>query len=164
MLKLKLQYFGHLMWRTDLLEKSQMLGMVEGRRRRGRQRMRWLDGNTDSMEMSWVNSGSWWWTRKPGVLQAIGPQSWTWLSNGTELTWTAQIVKNLLAMQETRVWSLGQEDSLENGMAAHCFLWMYSYLENSMDRGAWQAAVHGVTVSQTQLSNSQFHFSYTSDN
>ena len=84
----------------------------------------------------------------------MGPQSWTWLSNGTELTWMAQIVKNLLAVQETRVWSLGQEDSLENGMAAHCFLWMYSYLEKSIDRGAWQAAVHGVTVSQTQLSNS----------
>ena len=52
MLKLKLQYFGHLMWRTDSLEKSQMLGMVEGRRRRGWQRMRWLDGITDLMNVS----------------------------------------------------------------------------------------------------------------
>ena len=50
--KLKLQYFGHLMRRTDLLEKTLMLGKIEGRRRRGRQRMRWLDGITDSMDMN----------------------------------------------------------------------------------------------------------------
>ena len=52
MLKLKLQYFGHLMKRTDSLEKTLMLGKIEGRRRRGQQRMRWLDGITDSMDMS----------------------------------------------------------------------------------------------------------------
>ena len=52
MLKLKLQYFGHLMQRADSLEKTVMLGKIEGRRRRGRQRMRWLDGITDSMDMS----------------------------------------------------------------------------------------------------------------
>ena len=52
MLKLKLQYFGHLMQRADSLEKTLMLGKIEGRRRRGRQRMRWLDGIIDSMEMS----------------------------------------------------------------------------------------------------------------
>ena len=52
MMKLKLQYFGHLMQRSDLLEKTLMLGKIEGRRRRGRQRMRWLDGITDSMDMS----------------------------------------------------------------------------------------------------------------
>ena len=52
MLKLKLQYFGHLMQRTDALEKTLMLGNIEGRRRRGQQRMRWLDGITDSMDMS----------------------------------------------------------------------------------------------------------------
>ena len=52
MLKLKLQYFGHLMQRTDSLEKTLMLGKIEGRRRRGRQRLRWLDGITDSMDMS----------------------------------------------------------------------------------------------------------------
>ena len=51
MLKLKLQYFGHLMQRTDSFEKTLMLGKIEGRRRRGRQRMRWLDGITDSMDM-----------------------------------------------------------------------------------------------------------------
>ena len=52
MLKLKLQYFGHLMRRTDSLEKTLMLGKIEGRRRRGQERMRWLDGITDSMDMS----------------------------------------------------------------------------------------------------------------
>ena len=85
MLKLKLQYFGHLMWRADSFEKTLMLGKIEGRRRRGRQRMRWLDGITDSMDMVWVNSKSWWWIGRPGVLQSMGSQSQTRLSDWTEL-------------------------------------------------------------------------------
>ena len=59
MLKLKLQYFGHLLRRVDSLEKTLMLGGSGGRRRRGRQRMTWLDGITDSMDMGLVDSGSW---------------------------------------------------------------------------------------------------------
>ena len=88
MLKLELQYFGPLMWRTDSFEKIQMLGKIEGGRRREWQRMRWLDGIIDSMDMSSSKLGSWWWTGKPGVLQSMGSQSWTRLSNGTELNWT----------------------------------------------------------------------------
>ena len=86
MLELKLQYFGHLTWRTDSLEKTLMLGKIEGRRRRGRQRMRWLDTITDAMYMS-LSSGSWWWTGKPGVLQSVGSQR-VWHDWATELNWT----------------------------------------------------------------------------
>ena len=74
MLKLKLQYFGHLMWSVDSLEKTLMLGGMGGRRRRGRERMRcWMATPTRWMWV-WVNSGSWWWTGRPGVLQFMGLQ------------------------------------------------------------------------------------------
>ena len=59
MLKLKLQYFGHLMGRTNSLEKTLMLGKIEGRRRRGQQRMRWLNGITNLIDMTYVNCGNW---------------------------------------------------------------------------------------------------------
>ena len=74
MLKLKLQYFGHLKRRVDSLEKTLMLGGIGGRRRRGRQRMRWLDGITNSWMWVWVNSGRWGWTGRPGVLRFMGSQ------------------------------------------------------------------------------------------
>ena len=72
MLRLKLQYFGHLMQRTYSLGKTLMLGKIEGGKRRRWQSMRWLDGITDLMDMSLINSGSGWQTEKPGVLQFIG--------------------------------------------------------------------------------------------
>ena len=72
-MKLKLQCFGHLMWRTESLDKTLMLGKTEGRRR-GWQRMRWLDGITDAMDMGLGNPGNWWWTGKPGVLRSTGLQ------------------------------------------------------------------------------------------
>ena len=85
MLKLKLQYFVHLMRRNDFLEKALLLGKIEGRRRRGRQRMRWMESPTP-WTWVWASSGSWRWTWKPGVLQSVGLQrvghDWA-----TELNW-----------------------------------------------------------------------------
>ena len=86
MLKLKLQYFGHLMRRAESLEKTPMLGKIEGRRRRGWQRMRWLDGITDSMDMGLgglrelvMDREAW-----RAVIHGVA-KTWTWLSDWTEL-------------------------------------------------------------------------------
>ena len=86
-LKLKLQYFGHMMQRADSFERTLILGKIEGGRRRGWQRMTcWMAPSTQ-WTWVWVNSGSWWWTGRPGVLQSVGSQrvghDWA-----TELNWT----------------------------------------------------------------------------
>ena len=91
MLKLKLQYFGHLMWRADSLEKTLVLGKSEYGRRMGQPRMRWLDGIINSMDMS-LSSGRWWRTGKPGVLQFMGTQSGTQQRLNKEQHFLAHII------------------------------------------------------------------------
>ena len=103
MLKLKFQYFGHLMWRTDSLEKTLMLGTIDGGRRRGRQRRRWLDGITDTMDMSLSKLWEWWWT---GGLACYNPWDRKESDMTEQLNWTDWTEQ----MQETQVRSLIQED------------------------------------------------------
>ena len=152
-LKLKLQYFGHLMWRADSVEKTQILGKSEGGRTRGQQRMRWLDGITDLMHTSlsklWemVKDREAWHTRVHRVTN-----SRTWLSNWTTNTALGVLIGfrgfpgGLVDKEATcnaedpgLISGWGRSPGEGNGNPFQPFC-----LRNLMDRGAWQATVHGV--------------------
>ena len=112
MLKPKLQYFGHLMLRTDSLEKTLRLGKIEGRRGRGKQRMRWLGGITNSMDMSLSKLRELVWTGRPGVLQSIGSQrvghDWTTELNWADpaLLWSPRESRRNLTEKNSSFWDL----------------------------------------------------------
>ena len=114
MLKLKLQSFGRLMWRADSFEKTLMLGKIEGRRKRGWQRMRWLDGITDSMNMNlrklreMVKDTEVWHAAVHGVTK-----SWTWLSEWTTATMKIPLYRFVLGSK----WLIMSINSLEQSMA-----------------------------------------------
>ena len=170
MLKLKLQYFGYLIQRTDSLEKILMVGKIEGWRRRGRQRMRWLGDITDAMDMSLIRL--WVWTGRPGVLQSTGSQR-VRHDQATEPNWTEGIrircnsvnifFWNIIDYNIIPQWLSGKESACNAGDASlipglerspaggNGNLLQYSCIENLMDRGARWVTVYGVTKSQTWL-------------
>ena len=125
-LMLKLQFFGHLMQRTDSLKKTLMLGMIEGGRRRGWQRMRWLDGITNSVDMNLGKPQELVMNRKSWHAAVHGvAKSWRWLSDWTELNWTAWSsdfhyflqFKSEFCSKEFMIWATVSSQSY--------FLWLY---------------------------------------
>ena len=119
MLKLKLQYFGHLMWRANSLEKTLMLGKTEGRKRKGWQKMRWLDDIPDSMDMVWAGSRSQWWTGKPGVLNPWDRKE----SDTTErLNWT-ELTRSLYNPM-----NLNSQNKVHSSLFFLFFFGLYTYM------------------------------------
>ena len=108
MLKLKLQYFGHLMWRTDSFEKTLMLGKIKGRRRRGQQRMRWFNAITDSMDTSLNKFQDLVMDRENWCATVhVVAKSLTWLSDWNELNWTRGLTFTLILTKFIFVLSSG---------------------------------------------------------
>ena len=129
MLKLKLQYFGHLLWWTDSLEKTLMLGKIEGRGRRGRQRMRWLDGMTDSMDLNLSRLSELVMDREPWCAAVHGvAMSWTRLSDWTEIHLrTLLFRKQLMAFTRGQIWP-------QNGEA---YWYLSDFLSHTWTNRSW---------------------------
>ena len=117
MLGLKLQYSGHLMWRTDSFEKILMLGKIEGRRRRGQQRMRWLDGIPDSMDMSLNKLRDLVMDRRAGVLQSMG------LDMTELLNWTDVLIVHNFKLYKTDIVQHREFTSMLRGSSDGKVVW-----------------------------------------
>ena len=103
MLMLKFQYFGHLIWRTDSLEKTLMLGEIEGGRRRGQQRWDGWMASPTRWTWVWVSSGSCWWTGRPGVLQSMGSQRLNWPESQARATLLCAMLVYVVLWKRARI-------------------------------------------------------------